>query len=153
MCLFLPLGYAFLTVDLYYDLRWCCWPSKRTKSDLQGYYTFLLTPKGANPGYWFPLYAMFVFLIQCPNKYNWMTFWLFVPIGMRYVGLLTGKDRKLSHWWTIVVIRIVLYVVTYYNLQHRECVWSEYAQHGESLIQQLTHTTQAVAAKHWHGEL
>ena len=126
MCAFLPLGFVLMSADAYHDLQWCFAPSPKTEQALRNYYTNLLTPTLKMgivlwPGYLFPLYAIYVFLWQCPNMYNWYTFILYMPVAWRYFLILTGRDRRLAHWWTIPVIRIALTTVTIWNLQSRDC--------------------------------
>ncbi len=126
MCAFLPLGFLLMSADAYYDLQWCFTPSPKTEQALRNYYTNLLTPALKMgivpwPGYLFPLYAIYVFLWQCPNLYNWYIFILYMPVAWRYILILTGRDRRLSHWWTIPVLRIALTAVTIWNLQSRDC--------------------------------
>jgi hypothetical protein len=142
MCLFLPMGYALLTADLCVDLPWVLFPSKTTANNLRRYYTFILTPSLYTPGYWWPVFATYVFLAQCPDVWNWVTFWLFVPIAYRYSFILNHPEDpryavQLNHWWTIVVIRLILYMVTFHNLRNRGCAWSDYSSHAESLYQRL----------------
>jgi hypothetical protein len=133
MCVFLPIGYMLMAADIFFDLQWCLFPSSKSAADLRWYYTNLLTPRILSlrpyPGYWFPFYAIYVFLFQCPNVYNWMTFLYFLPIGYRYIGILRETDKALSHWWIVVLMRVGLTVSTHYNLAYRGCFWSEYGQH------------------------
>lgn len=151
MCVFLPLGYLLLAVDSYFDLRWCLFPSPKTLSDLQWYYTNLLTPRLLSlrpyPGYWFPFYAIFVFLFQCPNNYNWITFGFFLPIGYRYIGLLRGTDKTSSRWWIVVLMRVGLAVTTHYNLSYRGCQWCEYGQHVSKIVDGFLPAAEAVATE------
>ena len=142
MCLFLPVGYALLTTDLCFDLPWVLQPSQTTANTLRQYYTFILTPSLYSPGYWLPLFAIYVFLGLCPSVLNWILFWLFVPIACRYYYILghpTDPNYRwqLRHWWTIIVIRMVLYCVTYYNLKQRNCKWSDYGTHAIQLYQRI----------------
>ena len=142
MCLFLPLGYVLLTADLCVDLPWVLRPSPKTADTLRHYYNFILTPSIYSPGYFWPVFATYVFLAQCPDFWNWTTFWLFVPISYRYYFILSDPrgrnfEWQLRHWWTIIVIRIGLYIVTFYNLRNRGCQWSDYGDHAVSLYERL----------------
>ena len=126
MCAFLPLGFVLMSADAYHDLQWCMAPSLKTENALRNYYTKLLTPAFVWgivpwPGYLFPIYATFVFLFQCPSIYNLYTFFLYLPVAWRYFLLLTGRDRQLSHWWMIPMLRVALTAVTIWNLQERNC--------------------------------
>jgi hypothetical protein len=145
MCVFLPIGYMLMTVDIFFDLQWCLFPSFKSAADLRWYYTNLLTPRILSlrpyPGYWFPFYAIYVFLFQCLNMYNWITFLCFVPIGYRYIGILRETDKTLNHWWIVVLMRVGLTVSTHYNLAYRGCFWSEYGQHAAVIVDGLLPST------------
>jgi hypothetical protein len=125
MCAFLPLGFVLMTFDLYHDLQWCIFPSPKSNLALRQYYTNLLTPTFLPPRLWpgflFPIYATYVFLGQCPNIYNWMTFFLYLPLVYRYYTILTRKDRDLRHWWIVILLRAALTYVTIINRYDRNC--------------------------------
>ena len=140
MCLFLRLGYVLLTADLCVDVPWVLHPSNKTATRLRKFYTFILTPTWYCPGYWWPCFAIYVFLHQCPDSYNWMTFWLFVPVAYRYYFILTQPDNQnhsqmLSNWWTIVLIRIVLFVVVFNAIRQRGCQWHRVFDHWVGLYE------------------
>ena len=130
MCAFLPLGFILQTMDIYHDLAWCLFPSGKTGEALRNYYISLLTPTTfwskwkyipLYPGYLFPLYAIFVFLYLCPTIYNWYTFFLYIPLMWRYYRIMSNQDKTLKGWWSVIVLRVLLTIVTIYNIQHRNC--------------------------------
>jgi hypothetical protein len=124
MCAFLPLGFVLQSIDIYHDLHWCLLPSGKTGEALRNYYTTLLTPKLLYlpwPGYLFPVYAFFVFLYQCPNLYNWYIFIQYLPLSWRYYLILSDQDKTLRNWWSVILLRLGLTVVTIFNLQSRNC--------------------------------
>ena len=140
-CAILPVGYGLIIADSIFDLNWVLRPSSATKQALIGYYTTILTPKVTfgYPGYWWPLFVIFKLCIQCPNELNYLTLMIFLPIAYRYVGLMNGTDTQLRHWWTIVVLRILLVVVNTWNLRVLQCYQGKpslraYVQHIQDAI-------------------
>lgn len=127
-CAILPIGFALLAVDSYYDLRWVLRPSPTTAQELRRYYTFLLAPRWQpipHPGFLFPFYCIYKLCVECPTIFNHWLLALFVPISCRYVGILNlYKQEQLQHWWTVVVLRVGLAVVNTLALQaYGDCAW------------------------------
>jgi hypothetical protein len=122
-CAILPMGYGLLLADSIFDLQWVFRPSSATKQALIAYYQTILTPQVSYgyPGYVWPLFVIFKLCIQCPNPHNYATLALFLPIAYRYVGIMNGTDTHLKHWWTIVVLRILLVIVNTWNLRTLQC--------------------------------
>lgn len=132
MCAFLPIGYMLLSADIVHDLSWCLFPSRKTREAVTNYYTNLLTPKLSPlpwPGYLFPSWAIFIFLRQCPDIYNYYTFLLYLPLIYRYWGILQQTDKTLGAWWTVILIRILLTIVTTLSFSNRGCVWSNFGSY------------------------
>eukprot|EP00977_Amphora_coffeiformis_P012311 scaffold3043_cov180-Amphora_coffeaeformis.AAC.3 len=120
-CTILPVGYFLLAIDSYFDLRWVLFPSPKTKKALIDYYTTILTPRALYPGYWFPVYVIYTLCIQCPTFYHYFTLAMFCPISVRYVGILRGTDTRVDHWWTVLLWRVLLAIVTTWNMQSLGC--------------------------------
>lgn len=120
-CTLLPVGYLLLLVDAYFDLRWVLFPSTKTKQALIDYYTTILTPTNFYPGYWYPVYVIYKLCLQCPTSYHFLTLGMFLPVAYRYVGILRRTDTRLDHWWTIIVWRVMLAIVTTWNIQSLGC--------------------------------
>ena len=171
MCAFLPVGLFLMSMDIVYDLAWCLFPSDRTATALKGYYRAILTPRlfPPYPGWLFPVYATYVFLLQCPNIWNWCIFFLYVPVSYRYYQILTALDCSttstsranksgapisgsvhtvsvenealLRGWWSVVLLRVLLTITTLRNLQSRGCEWNQYFQ---DLLAALSHLTKTI---------
>lgn len=120
-CAILPIGFALLAVDSYYDLRWVFQPSPTTEKELRRYYTLILAPRWRpipHPGYFFPFYVIYKLCVQCPTTFNHMLLALFVPISCRYIGILNfNAGERLQHWWTVVALRVGLAIVNTLALQ------------------------------------
>lgn len=120
-CAILPIGFALLAVDSYFDLRWVFRPSAATAQALRSYYTLILAPRWRpfpHPGYYFPFYVIYKLCVQCPTAFNHMLLALFVPISYRYVGILNfNVNENLQHWWTVVALRVGLAIVNMLALQ------------------------------------
>ena len=128
-CAILPIGFALLAVDSYFDLRWVLLPSVATANALRWYYTSILAPRWRpipHPGYFFPFYVIYKLCVQCPTVFNHMILALFVPISYRYARILTFSAREnLQHWWTVVALRVGLAIVTTLALlEYGDCTWN-----------------------------
>ena len=122
VCAILPMGYILLAVDTYHDLQWCIRPSEKTAHQLRRYYSFILTPKFSPlpwPGFWFPIYVMYVFLYLCPDWIGWTMMALYIPLCRRYYRI--EHDENLHGWWSVVIIRVGLAALTYRGLAERGC--------------------------------
>lgn len=130
-CAILPVGFALLVVDSYFDLRWVFQPSPATAKELRRYYTMILAPRWKpipHPGFLFPFYVIYKLCVQCPTTFNHMLLALFVPISYRYVGILNFHAReRLQHWWTVVGLRIGLAIVNTLALRaYGDCAWNHF---------------------------
>lgn len=136
-CAVLPVGYLLLAVDSYFDICWVLWPSLKTASAVKAYYTTILTPRAPYlfPGYWFPVYVIFLLCAQCPTAYNYVLLVLFGVVAYRYVGILRGTDHQLRHWWTVIVVRVLLAIYTTRDIQSLQCrSMANYAEHWWSFL-------------------
>jgi len=39
----------------------------------------------------------------------------------RYYRIMSNQDKTLKGWWSVIVLRVLLTIVTIYNIQHRNC--------------------------------
>jgi hypothetical protein len=147
-CALLPLGFLLLTSDICFDLQYVFRPSGASARRLIRYYQLILTPAVYHPGYFFPVYATYQLCVRCYSPYNLMLLLLWAPIAQRYTTIYKVKTTTttteeeeedvchyssrhaslLKHWWTVIVLRIALYYVTYVNFSGCGCTadtWSD----------------------------
>mmetsp|Transcript_116029 Transcript_116029/g.173372 ORF Transcript_116029/g.173372 Transcript_116029/m.173372 type:complete len:182 (-) Transcript_116029:142-687(-) len=141
-CALLPLGYLLLTSDICFDLQYVLNPSGSSAQRLMGYYQSILTPSFYSPGYFFPFYATYQLCVRCYSPYNLVLLLLWLPIAKRYTTIykvdLTNEiavedchsrhGMLLKHWWTVILLRLALYYVTYIDYRGCGCstdTWTE----------------------------
>ena len=121
------ISYVLLLFDSYFDITFILNPTKENAASLRSYYKLVLTPSLSPlpwPGYSFPPYTIYKMCYECPNVYFLTLSALWLLLSVRYHRILRDTD-DLKHWWSVVLIRVVMAILLALNLGSTRCQLSQ----------------------------